>query len=522
VLLPLFSCPSRQSWGIGEIADLEHVAAWLAGAGQRILQILPLNAMAPGEQSPYSSLSAMAIDPIYISPRRVPECALDGEAFLSRVDREALAEARLSPTVQYTTVRRLKDHVLLRAFERFYTAEWQRETKRAEAFRSFREAEAWWLDDFSLFRALHNREESRPWSAWSAPLRDRDPEALAAARRSLDLEILFHQYLQWLAGSQWAEARTCAHSYGVAIYGDLPFMVDGNSADVWAHQQDFHLDRSVGVPPDAFSATGQDWGMPAYRWTTVADEGFSWLRARARRSAALYDGYRVDHLVGFYRTYSRARDGSDPSFEPDEEAAQRSLGERVLSVLREPGTDLIAEDLGVVPDFVRESLARIDVPGLRVFRWERLWKLDGQPFRDPAGYPAVSVAISGTHDTETMAVWWEHAPEDERAQISAIPTVQQVSHGVDLSRAPFNPTVRDALLEALEASASNLVLIPFQDLFGWTDRINEPATVSPDNWAYKLPWPSDDLPDVPEARECQKRLHEWAVRYRRSPARKPD
>jgi len=292
-------------------------------------------------------------------------------------------------------------------------------------------------------------------------------------------------------------------------------MVDGDSADVWAHQAHFHLDRSVGVPPDAFSATGQDWGMPAYRWDRISAEGFEWLQTRARRSASLYDGYRVDHLVGFYRTYSRTRDGLDARFEPSDEPDQTALGEQVLAVFRAPGVDLIAEDLGVVPDFVRESLARLGIPGLKVFRWERFWKEDGQPFHDPSEFPVISVATSGTHDTETLAEWWHAAPQDERNQIAAIPTVRRLAAGADLSTAPFNPVVRDTLLEALEASASQLVLLPIQDLFGWTDRINQPATVTPENWTFKLPWPIDDLPDVPEAVERQRTLFEWTERYER-------
>ena len=133
------------------------------------------------------------------------------------------------------------------------------------------------------------------------------------------------------------------------LFGDVPFMVDLHSADVWTHQEQFELDRSVGVPPDAFSATGQDWGMPPYNWDAFAKSGFVWLHDRARRSAALYDGYRVDHLVGFYRTYSRPRAGEgEPVFSPVEEDDQLALGEQVLAIFREAGSEIIAEDLGTV------------------------------------------------------------------------------------------------------------------------------------------------------------------------------
>jgi 4-alpha-glucanotransferase len=269
------------------------------------------------------------------------------------------------------------------------------------------------------------------------------------------------------------------------------------------------------VPPDAFSASGQDWGMPVYRWDVVATEDFRWLRDRARRNADLYDGYRVDHLVGFYRTYGRPRDGSAPFFTPADEREQVALGENVLAILREPGAEIVAEDLGTVPDFVRESLARVGVAGFRVFRWERFWHTDGRPFREPSDYPPVSVATTGTHDTEPLALWWDHATDDERRKVAALRAIQDVAHGIDVAATPFGPELRDVLLEALFASGSDLLLLPVQDVFGWRDRINEPATVGGDNWTFRLPWPSNRLNTVAEAAERQQTLRAWVERYGR-------
>ena len=334
VLIPLFSCPSTASWGIGDIGDVAPVTAWLAGAGQRVLQLLPLNEMARGGTSPYSATSAMAIDPIFIRVTAVPEfAAIGGEVTLPSADRECLDEARRSSRVEYQPIRRLKDAVLAVAFERFSEEEWHRDTARARALRAFLASQAWWIDDYALFRAIHRREQDRPWTEWPEPLRRRDRDALERARQELSTDVLYHQYLQWLADSQWREARAAAAANGVELFGDLPFMVDRDSADVWARQDEFHLDVSVGAPPDAFSATGQDWGMPAYRWDAVAADDFGWLRDRARRTSDLYDGYRVDHLVGFYRTYGRPHDGREPFFTPAEEDRQLALGERVLTVL---------------------------------------------------------------------------------------------------------------------------------------------------------------------------------------------
>jgi len=513
VLIPLFACPSTASWGIGEIGDLAAVGAWLGAAGQGVLQLLPINEMAPGQQSPYSAISAMAIDPIFITVAAVPDFErAGGERALAPADRALIAVLRQAPGIRYAEVRRLKHGALTAAFECFLETEWRRGGPRADDFRAFVHEQAWWLDEYAAFRAIHAREGERPWTEWPEPLKRRDPGALERARRELSREIMFRQYLQWVADRQWRAAR--AGLRGTAVYGDLPFMVDGDSADVWARQQQFRLDASIGVPPDAFSASGQDWGMPVYRWEALAADDFRWLRERARRSADLYDGYRIDHVVGFYRTYGRPRGGGAPFFTPADPPDQLALGERILEVFRAAGSEIIAEDLGTVPEFVRESLARLGVPGFRVLRWERFWDLDGQPFRDPADYPPCSVAASGTHDTETQLAWWDRASDDERRQVSELPTIQRVSGKAGLLGAD-EIAVRDVLLEALFASGSNLVLLPIQDVFGWRDRINDPATPADANWVFRLRWPSDRAGDEAEARSAQARLRRWAEQYGR-------
>jgi len=512
LLIPLFSCHGTASWGIGEIGDLPALTAWLADGGQRALQLLPINEMAPHEQSPYSAMSAMAIDPIYISLASVPDFA--GESSLSPEDRARLARVRQSTAIDYAGVGRLKRTALRAACDRFVAEELRRDSDRARAFAAFLAGQAWWLDDYAIFRALHDREDGRGWTEWPEPLRRRDAEALADARRELAGEVVFYQYLQWLAHDQWQKAR--AQTHGVALLGDLPFMVNGHSADVWARQDQFRLDASVGAPPDAFSATGQNWGMPVYRWDVIAHDDFRWLRDRGRRNAELFDGFRVDHLVGFYRTYGWPRGEGEPFFTPSQEPDQIALGERVLTVFRESGAHVIAEDLGIIPDFVRASMARLGLPGFCVFRWERHWHSEGQPFRDPSAYPALSVAVSGTHDTETLAAWWEGTTVEERQQISALPTAVRTPPDVSvLMSGVYGPAVRDALLEMLFASGSDLTLLPVQDVFGWRERINIPATVTDRNWTFRLPWPVDRLHEVPEARERQACLRSWSAKHGR-------
>ncbi len=501
LLVPLFSIPSRASWGIGEIPDIIRVSCWMRQAGFSFLQLLPLNEMAEGQNSPYSALSAMAIDPLFIAPSRVPDVeALGDEAALTDDERASLEMARTSDVIQYQAVRAIKNRVFRTAFERFMTDEWSPHSHRAARLTEFIQRERWWLDDYTLFRAIHAREDRRHWREWEPGVRDREPQALARAREALRAERLFYAYLQWLAAEQWAEAR---EQSGIGLFGDFPFMVSGDSADVWSRQDDFRLDASVGAPPDAFSETGQDWGFPAYRWSKIAAEGDAWLVARARRSVELYDGYRVDHLVGFFRTYVRDQDGS-AAFVPPDEPSQIAQGERLLTLFGSTGARVIAEDLGVIPKFVRDTLKRTGVPGYKVLRWEREWDLRGKPFRDPHAYPSLSVATSSTHDTETLAEWWDEARDDELRAVAALPTLRDA----EITAADaFGTKVRDTILRLLIESGSSIALLPIQDIFGWRDRINTPAVISDLNWCWRLPWPVEDLQKEPQGRERAAFLH---------------
>lgn len=496
ILAPLFSIPSRTSWGIGEIPDLPRFARWLASAGLDIVQILPVNEMADGQNSPYSALSAMAIDPIFIALSEVEEFVrAGGEQSLSAGERGRLDAARASTAVDHRTVRALKSKALENAYARFVVSEWRTRSQRASAFRSFMERERWWLDEYALYRALHAENHGRYWTDWEAGVRDHLPEAIDRVRERLADRLLYYAWVQWLADDQWQRARRDCGEVG--IFGDFPFMVSGDSADVWSRQHEFRVDASVGVPPDAFSETGQNWGLPAYRWDVVAAGGYEWLRQRTRRCAELYDGFRVDHLVGFYRTFVRERDGRT-HFLPPDEPSQRVQGERLLTIFGEAGSRIVAEDLGTVPDFVRESLAGLRVAGLKVLRWEREWRTPGRPFRNPADYPVLSVALSGTHDTESMAEWWDEAGPSERRMAEDIPALREAGCRPD---EPYSPKLRDALLECLFGAASDLLLLPMQDVFGWRDRVNTPAVVDDTNWTWRLPWPVEDLMTEPSSRE---------------------
>jgi 4-alpha-glucanotransferase len=510
VLVPLFSMPSRRSWGVGELPDLVPLARWLDRAGCDFVQFLPLNEMQEGQSSPYSALSAMALDPLFIAVEPLPEGTAVGAGALDDEERAVLGGIRQAPRVDYAAARALKTRALRHSFKWFSVHLWGTGDRRDRALRDFEARESWWLDDFALFRALHDENGGHHWRDWDAGLRDRDPEALAAARRRLEWQIRYHAYLQWVADEQWQRARMEAAPVGV--FGDFPFMVSSHSADVWARQHEFDLGSSVGTPPDAFSATGQDWGLPAYRWDVVAAGDYDWLRARARRSADLYDGFRIDHLIGFYRTYVRSSTGT-AGFVPSDEGAQRAQGERLLSIFSESGASLIGEDLGTVPDFLRVSLAERGIPGMKVMRWERNWHAEGHPFKDVTGYSEASVATSGTHDTETLAEWWDSADVHERQALLALPVFRDSGLSTD---AAFSDRVRDVLLEALFAAGSRLLILPIQDIFGWRDRINTPALVNDQNWTWRLPGPVESLLTDPTAVGRADALRSLSGKYGRS------
>jgi len=236
--------------------------------------------------------------------------------------------------------------------------------------------------------------------------------------------------------------------------------------------------------------------MPTYRWDRIAETGYAWIRQRARRMASLYDGYRVDHLVGLYRTYGKPMAG-EPSFTPPEEPAQVAQGETILRVLVDSGAEILAEDLGLVPDFVRASLARVGVPGCKVLRWERGWHTPGHPFIEPARYPASSAAMTGTHDTETLAAWWTGASSGDRQ--ASVALLRAAGLGEFDPAGVWSPSLHDAILALVYRSGSDNLYLPIQDVFGWFDRINVPGTIGDHNWTWRLPWPVDALAHVPEA-----------------------
>jgi 4-alpha-glucanotransferase len=496
VVLPLFSIRTRRDWGIGQITDMATCAAWIARAGQRLMQILPPHELSMGETSPYGALTAFGIDPIYADLDAVVD--LDGPAIEGVLGPEGLLareRARAAARVDYDVVRPLKLRVFRAAFERFHAREWERSTPRAKALADFIRRESGWLDDFATYSALREAHGGWGWMTWPADERDRAEAALVKTRNDHAHRILEVAYLQWTLLGQWQDTRARMREMGVDLMGDLPFIVGAESADVWSHASQFQLRLALGAPPDEFSADGQDWGLPAYDWLAMEADDLAWIRARTRQAARLYDRFRLDHVVGYFRQWVKRNDGRDHGrFDPDGSDAQRARGTRVLGAMIEElgahadGVDrprAIAEDLGVVPPFARETLRDLGMPGYRVLPWEK----DAEKLRDPRAFPKNSVASWSTHDTPPIVAWWDELPESDRAAFAK-------QAGIDPSA---NDDARSlALIELLYGSSSDLALVLVQELLGTRERINKPATVGPQNWAYRLQRPIEDLQESPE------------------------
>ncbi len=475
----LFSIYGEKSWGIGELADLPAFARWLKRAGQSWLQVLPVFEMPRGESSPYGALSAFAIDPVYLRLADINEvddalirCALGAEGL------DALVRAKDATRVDYVAVRDLKEKVLDAAFVRFIENDWALEGDSARELLAFASREAHWLEDYALFMALRAQHGECSWTEWPAGVRDRDPRALAQARLVHARAMLKRAWVQMHAAKQWDAMRAELAREGMVLMGDLPFVVTRDSADVWSHGGEFHLHLSLGAPPDALSAEGQDWGLPPYNMPRMAESNWQWMRSRTRRMAQLFDAFRVDHLVGYFRQWVRELEGDRRGYfdnEGDEAQARRGRELVDLFVHEASPSKVIAEDLGIIPQFVRDTLAQTNTPGYKVLPWEQ----EHGQFRDPGSFPEVSVATWSTHDTQPITAWFGDLQPWEQAQLR---------EKMALAEDATNDEKMVKWLTWLYGARSELALTLVQELVDLPERINTPGTVGPDNWTLRLPW----------------------------------
>jgi len=436
------------------------------------------------ETSPYQALSGFALDPIYLSLLSWDDFkkSAAGRAFSAASTQEEFHRLQASKDVDYEAIRRFKTPLLEETFHYFLNEEWKKNTDRAQSFRRFMDEHSDWLDDYVLFRLLKEKNDWRYWKEWPAPYRNRNKSELKKIQHQNSERLLFFKYLQWALSEQWKEVRAHARRRNVLIMGDLPFLVSGDSADVWSHPESFSDVDSVGAPPDVFNDKGQDWGLPLFDWKVMEKQRFLWWRLRIRHAREHYDLIRLDHVVGFYRVWVIPKEG-EPHFEPNEEAEQIKRGKQLLTaIIEEAGMCIpVAEDLGVIPDFVRETLTQFGIAGHKVLRWEKR----DHVYLDPKDYPFISLATTGTHDTSTLMNWWDEISLEERAAF-----LKMLDEGIGIApEAPFSDRLQQAILERLIRSGSSLVLFPIQDILGLPDQINIPATVGAHNWRFRLPSP---------------------------------
>ncbi len=451
-------------YGVGDLGPEAH--RWvetIAGTGTGLWQVLPLGPTGYGD-SPYQCFSAFAGNPNLVAPD-----VLASEGLVTVPEIDAVRAAADGP-VDYGTVIPAKLTLLDHAYRRRVQA------GLTDAFDEFRLHHSGWVEDFGLFMALKDLHEGRPWWTWDPDLRDRSPSALATVRDGHAELIERHIFRQFLFRRQWDAVRDRAGAEGVRIIGDIPIFVAEDSADVWANRHLFHLDQAgrptvvAGVPPDYFSATGQLWGNPLYRWEVHQETGYGWWLDRFRAVFDLVDIVRLDHFRGF-AGYWEIPAGEETAING---RWVEGPGADFLNVLSAEFGDppIIAEDLGEITDDVIQLRDRFDLPGMKILQFA----FDSGEENDflPHNYPEHCVVYTGTHDNDTSLGWFESASESDRS--FALEYLE-----IDGSDYPWQ------LITAAWESRAAWAVAPMQDLLrlGTEARMNYPS-VPAGNWRWRM------------------------------------
>jgi 4-alpha-glucanotransferase len=487
VLLHPTSLPGQ--FGSGDLGtEALAFVKFLADAGQKIWQVLPLNPTGYGN-SPYQCLSAFAGNPLLLSLERLAE-----QGWLSRED-IASAPALPGGSIDYGAVIEVRFALLRKAAERFFAGAGKGRADKVSAkkinankaeYESFCAEHAEWLEDYALFMAAKDAHAGMAWTRWEPELAARKPEALARWRKRLEAEIAAYKFWQMEFFRQWGAVREACHENGIRVMGDVPIYVAHDSADVWTAPQYFWLDergdplKVAGVPPDYFSATGQLWGNPTYRWERLREDGFGWWKRRMRGVLRLFDLVRIDHFRGFEAHYeiaageTTAMHGSwikTPGIELFE-ALTREFGE----------LPIVAENLGVITPEVEAMRRRFGFPGMAILQFAFGNDPQAPSFR-PHNYEHNLVAYTGGHDNDTTVGWWTggiggstRSQEDMRLER------EYASAYLNLRGEP----IQWAMMRALMASVADTVLFPLQDVLGLggVARMNQPGRME-GNWQWR-------------------------------------
>ncbi len=463
VLLHLSSLPGPH--GVGDLGPAAHrFVDFLKDAGQRWWQMLPVVPTGPGD-SPYSSPSAFAGNPLFIS---LDDLVQDG--FLAAEDLAQAPEFSARKT-DYEAAAEYKEELLRKAFARFPE---KGRPEQWDEFRAFCVEASDWLDDYGLFCALKKASGAKPWSQWDEPLRRRRFRFWSRETvRQAGEESAYRQFVQYLFQKQWTALRAYAAARGIGFIGDVPLYVAYDSADVWSRPEIFRLDADLrpeavaGVPPDYFSEDGQLWGNPLYRWDKLAEDGYFWWIRRLSRAAKLFDAARLDHFIGFTRYWevpAGARTARGGKWAP-------GPGQDFFSCVRKrlPDLQLIAEDLGLIGPDVLNLRDAFHFPGIKVLQFS---VGDGRVEDPPQGYPAASLACTGTHDNDTLLGWLSKR-KDKGFLMRAF--------GAD----PAAP--QWGFVKAVYESPAQTAIVPLQDALGLGSeaRMNFPGEPT-GNWRWRL------------------------------------
>ncbi len=467
VLLHPTSLPGRH--GSGDLGrEAYHFVDWLVAGGQRLWQLLPLAGIGPGN-SPYMSNSAFAGNVLLVDLQD-----LHDEGWLAADDLEPTAGLR-AEKVDYAEVHPFRMQRLARAATRFAEAG---TPAQRDDFALFQRQHASWLPDYALFMALCEHLGWKDWCEWESGLARREPAALAAARRQHASRITFWEFCQWRFFRQWLKLKAYANGKGVQIIGDTPIFIAYLSAEVWANQALFDLDARgkprvvAGVPPDFFSATGQRWGNPLYKWAEHAKDGYAWWVERVRRTFELVDIVRIDHFRGFAGYWEI------PASEPTAVKGQwvPGPGEALFKAIAKAlgPMPIIAEDLGVITPDVEALRKKFHLPGMRILQFA--FSGDASDRFLPHNHEPDTVVYTGTHDNDTVAGWWATANDHERHYARGY----LATDGHDM---PWT------MIRAAMASVADTAVHPMQDVLALPTecRMNFPGQES-GWWTWRFQW----------------------------------
>lgn len=467
VLLHPTSLPGPH--GSGDLGtDAYHFVDWLVSGGQRLWQVLPLAGIGPGN-SPYMSTSAFAGNVLLID---LAELARQGWLDASDLSAKPWLDAA---KVDFALMVPFRMQRLAKAAQRFAAAA---TAEQRRAFDDFKRAQQPWLADYALFMALCEANDWRDWCDWEPELVAREAGALADARARHAERVAFWEFCQWAFFRQWLLLKAYANGKGVEIIGDTPIFIAHQSAEVWANQRLFQLGADgrptvvAGVPPDFFSATGQRWGNPLYRWREHAKDGYAWWVERVRRSFELVDIVRIDHFRGFAAHWEIP--ASEPTAErgawvPGPGAALFKAITRALGPM-----PIIAEDLGVITPDVEALRKKFGFPGMRILQFA--FAGDASDRFLPHNHEPDTVVFTGTHDNDTVAGWWNVASDHERHFARGY----LATDGHDM---PWT------MIRAAMASVADTAVHPMQDVLALPTecRMNYPGQAS-GWWGWRFQW----------------------------------